>query len=453
MSQQQAPSVVRHLSVRDIRFPTSLEADGSDAVHTDPDYSCAYVVLYTDSHQEGYGLSFTIGRGTEILVRAIQSFAPLVVGQKLSDIYRNFGSFWKKLANDSQLRWLGPEKGVVHLAVGAIINALWDLWAKIEAKPLWKLLVDMEPEKLVSTLDFTYVTDAITKEEVLEILRSHESGKAERERDLHEKGYPAYTTHAGWLGYPTEKVKRLCNECLSYGFTGFKIKVGADLEDDKRRLAVVRETVGWENTIMVDANQRWDVPQAIRWMKELAPFRPLWIEEPTSCDDVRGHAEISQALNPLGIGVATGEHCHNRVMFKQFLQSGGMQFCQIDACRMGGVNEVLLVLFLAAKLKIPVCPHAGGVGLCELVQHFMMFDYVGVTGTKENRCIEYVDHLHEHFQFPVVVKGAHYMPPTMPGFSCEIHKESLMEYEYPLGTKWRELFARGLFKDPNDPLQ
>ncbi|GAB6029296.1 Mitochondrial enolase super member 1 [Chamberlinius hualienensis] len=445
----QLPTTILDLQVKDIRFPTSLEFDGSDAVHSDPDYSCAYVVLTTDvKNVTGCGFSFTIGRGTQIVVEAILAYRQFVVGQKIYDIYNSFGQFWRRLTNESQLRWLGPEKGVVHLAVGAIVNALWDLWAKIENKPLWKLLVDMEPSKLISTLDFTYMTDAITPTEALEILEKGKPFKAQREKELLELGYPAYTTHAGWMGYSTDKVKQRCKQLIEHGFTGFKVKVGVNIDDDKRRLAAVRETIGWDKTLMVDANQAWDVPVAIDWMKQLAHYRPLWIEEPTSSDDIAGHATIAKELAPLGIGVATGEHCANRVMFKQFLQSGGMKFCQIDACRIGGVNEVLLVILLAAKLKIWVCPHAGGVGLCELVQHLMMFDYISVTGTSQNRVIEYVDHLHEHFKNPVIIKNGNYQVPTAAGYSSEMLPQAIADYSYPDGNKWLQLFAEGKFVRP-----
>ncbi|XP_049779925.1 mitochondrial enolase superfamily member 1-like isoform X3 [Schistocerca cancellata] len=443
---------IRTLHVRDIRFPTSLGAHGSDAMHTDPDYSCAYVIIYTDREIEGHGLTFTCGRGTEIVVQAVKSLSYLVVGQDAGDIFKDFGSFWRKLTSESQLRWVGPEKGVIHLATAAIVNALWDLWATAEHKPLWKLLVDMDPETLVSTIDFRYISDVITKEEAIQILKSKQEGKGEREEEMRTVGYPAYTTQVGWLGYSSERVRDLCREYLSQGFTCFKVKVGQNLEDDKRRCKIVREIIGWDNKLMVDANQNWDVQQAIDWMKELAEFKPLWIEEPTSPDDVLGHAAIAKALKPLGIGVATGEMCCNRVMFKQFLQAGGMQYCQIDSCRIGGVNEILSVYLMAYKLGVPVCPHAGGVGLCEMVQHLQIFDYICLSRTKENRVIEYVDQQHEHFENPTNVKHAHYIAPTAPGYSTKMKAKSAESYEYPFGHEWEKMFNEGTFQRPHAPL-
>ncbi|GLG96997.1 Mitochondrial enolase superfamily member 1 [Gryllus bimaculatus] len=440
--------VIRNLQARDIRFPTSLGAHGSDAMHTDPDYSCAYVVIYTERDVEGHGLTFTLGRGTEIVVQAINSMSSMVIGKDAAEIFQNFGAFWRQLTSESQLRWIGPEKGVVHLATAAIVNALWDLWGKVENKPVWKLLVDMEPETLVRAIDFRYITDVVTPEEALAMLKKAASGKEEREAELRRTGYPAYTTQVGWLGYTSDRVKELCAKYLAEGFTAFKVKVGQNLEDDKRRCAMVREVIGWDKVLMVDANQIWDVQQSIDWMKELAEFKPLWIEEPTSPDDVLGHAKISQALKPLGIGVATGEMCCNRVLFKQFLQSGGMQFCQIDSCRIGGVNEILSVYFMAKKLGVPVCPHAGGVGLCEMVQHLQMFDYVCLSGTKENRVVEFVDQQHEHFENPTVVKRAHYQVPIVPGYSTKLKPASAEAYEYPNGSKWQEMFSKGIFPRP-----
>jgi L-fuconate dehydratase len=428
---------VTSLTVRDIRFPTSLSGDGSDAMHLDPDYSCAYVILRTDKTDLlGHGLTFTIGRGTEVVVQAVKALEPLVVGKKLDDIYNNFGQFWKTLACHSQIRWIGPEKGVIHLATAAIINALWDLWAKIEGKPLWKLLVDMEPEKLVSVMDFRYITDALTKEEALDILKKNRPFKQKREKELLEKGFPAYTTGVGWVGYTEEKRRELCRQALSDGYTRFKAKVGTSIEEDRKRLNIIREEIGWDNLLMVDANQIWDVNQAIDWMKELADFKPLWIEEPTSPDDILGHATISKALKPFGIGVATGEHCQNRVMFKQFLQAEGLQYCQIDSCRLGGVNEILSVILMAAKFGVPVCPHAGGVGLCEYVQHLSMWDFVAVSGSMENRMTEYVPHLNEHYAHPAVCKKGRYIAPQTAGYGCQMKEESLKRYEFPNGTYW-----------------
>jgi L-fuconate dehydratase len=422
--------LIRRLRVRDIRFPTSRELDGSDAMNPDPDYSAAYVVLETDGLHEGHGLTFTIGRGNEIVCAAVRALAPLVVGRTLESFTTDMAGFWRHITGDSQLRWIGPEKGAIHLATAAVVNAVWDLWAKVEGKPLWRLLADMTPPQLVACADFRYITDALTPDEALEILGRNEPTKRERIAALVAEGYPAYTTSAGWLGYPDDKIRRLCREACDAGFTHVKMKVGRDVEDDVRRCAIVRGILGPDRKLMLDANQWWDVAQAIAHMKRLAPFRPWWIEEPTSPDDALGHAAIARELNPLGIGVATGEHCANRILFKQFMQAGGMQFCNLDACRLGGVNECLAVMLLAAKFGVPVCPHAGGVGLCEYVQHLSMWDYVACSGTMESRVIEYVDHLHEHFVHPVRVERARYMPPTEPGYSIEIKSESLDRYEF-----------------------
>ena len=434
------PITVTDIIVRDIRFPTSSLLDGSDAMNTDPNYSAAYVVLRTNGHKgvEGHGLTFTIGRGNELCAAAINALKPLIIGSTIEPA-TDMGSFWKRLTSDSQLRWVGPEKGVIHLATAAIVNAMWDLYAKLEQKPLWKLLVDMSPEQIVSCIPFSYITDALTPDEALEILRRNESTKDQRERQMRESGYPAYTTSAGWLGYSDEKMRMLVREGLDQGWTHFKMKVGRNLNDDVRRARIIREEIGWERKLMMDANQVWDVSEAIRWMKELAAFQPHWIEEPTSPDDVLGHARIARAIEP--IGVATGEHCQNRVMFKQLLQAGAISFCQIDSCRLGGVNEVLAVLLIAAKFGVPVCPHAGGVGLCEYVQHISLFDFIAVSASLENRIVEYVDHLHEHFVSPVVMKGDRYMPPCTPGYSIEMKPESLERYEFPSGEVWK---ANGL---------
>ncbi|XP_074132275.1 mitochondrial enolase superfamily member 1 isoform X2 [Sminthopsis crassicaudata] len=377
---------ITRLSVHDVRFPTSLGGHGSDAMHTDPDYSAAYVIIETDAKDglKGYGITFTLGKGTEVVVCAIKALSYHVLNKDLGDIVRDFRGFYRQLTSDGQLRWIGPEKGVVHLATAAVLNALWDLWAKQEGKPLWKLLVDMDSKQLISCIDFRYITDALTEEEAYEILQKGRIGKKQREEQMLECGYPAYTTSCAWLGYSDQQLKQLCNEALKQGWTRFKVKVGADLEDDIRRCRVIRDIIGPEKVLMVDANQRWDVPEAIEWMLKLAEFKPLWIEEPTSPDDVLGHATISKALAPLGIGVATGEQCQNRVIFKQLLQAEALQFLQIDSCRLGSVNENLSVLLMAKKFQIPVCPHAGGVGLCELVQHLIIFDYISVSGSLEN---------------------------------------------------------------------
>jgi L-fuconate dehydratase len=430
------PVTITGATARDIRFPTSRALDGSDAMNPDPDYSAAYVVLHTDRPGlSGHGLTFTIGRGNELCVAAIHALEHLVVGRTLESIAADMGGFWRAITGDSQLRWVGPEKGVIHLATAALVNAAWDLWAKAEGKPLWKLLADLTPEQLVRCVDFRYITDAITPDEALALLHRLAPTRAAREAELRERGYPAYTTSTGWLGYSDEKVRRLCGEALAQGFTHFKIKVGVSLEDDLRRAKLMRDTIGPDRKLMMDANQVWDVGPAIANMRELAAFDPWWIEEPTSPDDVLGHAAIARAIAP--IGVATGEHVQNRMIFKQLLQANAIQFCQIDACRLGGVNEVLAVLLMAAKFGVPVCPHAGGVGLCEYVQHLSMFDYIAVSGSLENRVIEYVDHLHEHFLDPVAIKEGRYMPPSMPGYSIEMRPESLDEFEYGIGAAWR----------------
>ncbi|HEY6243629.1 MAG TPA: L-fuconate dehydratase [Pyrinomonadaceae bacterium] len=427
-------TVIKDIIVRDIRFPTSNSLDGSDAMNVNPNYSAAYVVLKTDSEQEGHGLTFTIGRGNELCVAAIEALKPLVVGLTI-DSGVDMGAVWKHLTSDSHLRWVGPEKGVIHLATAAVVNALWDLYARVEGKPLWKLLADMTPEQIVSCVPFSYISDALTPEEALAILQRHESTKQQRIDNLLALGYPAYTTSAGWLGYSDEKVRVLVREGIERGWTHFKMKVGRNLKDDLRRARLIRDEIGWDRKLMMDANQVWEVSEAIRYIKELAQFRPYWIEEPTSPDDVLGHARIARAIEP--IGVATGEHCQNRVMFKQLMQAGAISFCQIDSCRLGGVNEVLAVLLMAAKFGVPVCPHAGGVGLCEYVQHLSMFDYIAVSACLERRIVEYVDHLHEHFVTPVVMNGDRYMPPMEPGYSIEMKAESLARYEYPNGEAWK----------------
>uniref|UniRef100_A0A8B9LVK2 Collectin subfamily member 12 n=1 Tax=Astyanax mexicanus TaxID=7994 RepID=A0A8B9LVK2_ASTMX len=369
---------ITKLSVSDVRFPTSLEQHGSDAMHTDPDYSVVYVVIETDGGLKGYGITFTIGRGTEIVVCAVEALSALVIGKSLEDIVSDFRSFYRLLTSDGQMRWIGPEKGVIQLATAAILNAIWDMWARAEGKPLWKLLVDMEPKQLIRCIDFRYLSDALTEQEALESQR----GKAEQ---MLKEGYPAYTTSCAWLGYSDEQLTELCSAALAEGWTKFKVKVGADLQDDIRRCSLIRKMIGPEKTLMIDANQRWDVAEAITWVTKLAEFCPLWIEEPTCPDDILGHAAISKALAPLGIGVATGEQCHNRVMFKQFLQASALQFVQIDSCRVGSVNENLATILMAAKFKVPVCPHAGGVGLCELVHHLSIFDYISVSASLDNR--------------------------------------------------------------------
>lgn len=427
------------LRVIDVRFPTSATLDGSDAMNPDPDYSAAYVILDTDRRDgvAGHGLTFTIGRGTEIITAAVEALRPLVVGQRIAAFTAAPGAFWKHLTGDSQLRWIGPEKGAIHLATAAVVNALWDLWAKLERKPLWKLLSDLSPAQIVELVDWRYLTDALTPAEGQAMLEALAPTRPAREAEMIHEGYPAYTTSAGWLGYSDEKIRRLCREALDLGFTHFKIKVGADLADDIRRAGIVRDAIGPDRTFMIDANQRWDVGPAVEWTKALAFARPIWIEEPTSPDDILGHAAIAHALLPLGIGVATGEHCHNRVMFKQLMQAGAISYCQIDSCRLGGVNEVVAVLLLAAKFGVPVCPHAGGVGLCEYVQHESIFDYIAVSGSLDGRVVEYVDHLHEHFVSPCVVGRGRYRAPTTPGTSATMKPAALEEFAYPTGTFWR----------------
>jgi L-fuconate dehydratase len=422
--------------IRDIRFPTSLQMDGSDALNLG-DYSATYVTLETDGGLSGDGLTFTNGRGNEIVVAAVHALKHHVVGKRLNEITANFRELYRDLTVDKQLRWLGPEKGILHMATGALINAIWDLWAKRDGKPIWKLLVDMTPEQIVSVIDFSYITDVLTPDEALHLLRGEEGGKASREAEIRRDGFPAYTTSTGWLGYPDEKVRRLCREAIAAGWTAFKMKVGLNLEDNIRRAALMREEIGPERILMMDANQCWDVGEAIRQMKALARFNPWWIEEPTSPDDVLGHATIARAIAP--VRVAAGEVVHNRVMFKQFLQARGIDFLQVDSCRMGGLNEVLSVLLMAAKFGVPVCPHAGGVGLCEYVQHISIFDYIAVSGTMEDRVCEYVDHLHEHFVDPCVIRNARYVAPARPGYSITMKNESLETYEYPAGRVWREL--------------
>jgi L-fuconate dehydratase len=412
----------------DVRFPTSRNLDGSDAMNPDPDYSAAYVILETDGPHEGHGLTFTIGRGNEICVAAIEALAPLVVGLEMTWVAEDMGRFWRRVTGDSQLRWIGPEKGAIHLAAGAVVNAVWDLWAKLEGKPVWRLVAEMSPEDFVRCIDFRYITDCITREEALAMLREREAGKAERIAALLAEGYPCYTTSAGWLGYGDAKLRRLCREAVDAGFRHIKMKVGRDLDDDIRRLRIAREECGPGVRLMIDANQVWEVGEAIDWVRALAFAEPWFIEEPTSPDDVEGHRAIREGVAP--VQVATGEMCQNRIVFKQLIMRRAIDVVQIDACRLGGVNEVLAVLLMAAKHGLPVCPHAGGVGLCEYVQHLSMIDFVCVAGTREGRVIEYVDHLHEHFVDPCVIEGAAYMPPARPGFSIEMKRESLAQYRH-----------------------
>ncbi|MFF0145571.1 L-fuconate dehydratase [Amycolatopsis sulphurea] len=424
------------LEVHDIRFPTSRELDGSDAMNPDPDYSAAYVELRTDDGPDGYGLAFTIGRGNDVQAAAIRALAPLVVGRAVPEDAQGLGALSAELVGDSQFRWLGPEKGVAHMAIGAVVNAAWDLAARRAELPVWRFAAGMTPEELVSLVDFRYLSDALTEQEALDILREAEPGRAERIAKLEAEGYRAYSTSPGWLGYSDAKLVRLARQAVADGFGMIKLKVGGRLEDDVRRMKLVRETVGPEVGIAVDANQRWDVATAVSWMTELAPFDPYWIEEPTSPDDVLGHAAIAKALAP--IRVATGEHVQNRVVFKQLLQADAIKVLQLDAARVGGVNENLAILLLAAKFGVPVCPHAGGVGLCELVRHLSLLDFVAVSGNDEDRAIEWVDHLHEHFTDPAVVRDGRYLAPVAPGFSARMHDATLRRFRFPDGPEWTD---------------
>lgn len=422
------------VQVIDLRFPTSRDAIGSDAVNTSPDYSAAYCILETNHDLKGYGLTFTLGRGTELCVEALRYLSKFAIGRTLSSITDNFAAFFRELTGDSQFRWLGPEKGVIHLATAALLNGVWDLYARHEGKPLWQLLADMDEEQIVRAIDFHYITDALTPDEARQILRKSRAGMDERLTLLKEKGYPAYTTSAGWIGFDDEKIGRLCDEALAEGWTHFKLKVGGDRADDMRRARLVRAKIGDHNKLMFDANQIWDVDEAIDRIRELSVLNPWWMEEPTSPDDVLGHARIRRETT---VRVATGEHCQNRVIFKQLMQAGAIDVCQIDSCRLAGVNENLAVILMAAKFNIPVCPHAGGVGLCEYVQHLSAFDYLRVSATLEDRVTEFVDHLHEHFVDPVRVKNGRYLLPMKPGYSIEIFPETLRDYSYPDGKVWR----------------
>ena len=424
------------LEVQDIRFPTSRELDGSDAMNPDPDYSAAYVVLRTDDGPSGYGFTFTIGRGNDVQAAAIHALEALVAGREVPEDATALAALSATLVGDSQLRWLGPEKGVAHMAVGAVVNAAWDLAARRAERPLWRFLAEMSPEQIAGLIDFRYLSDALTERDAVDILRAAEPGKAERIEKLLARGYPAYTTTPGWLGYSDAKLVRLAKQAVTDGFDMIKLKVGASLDDDLRRMRLAREAVGDGVRVAVDANQRWDVGAAIEWMTALAPFDPYWIEEPTSPDDVLGHAAIANALAP--IKVATGEHVQNRVIFKQLLQANAISVLQLDASRVGGVNENVAILLLAAKFGVPVCPHAGGVGLCELVRHLAMFDYVAVSGSDTDRAVEWVDHLHEHFTDPALVRDGRYVTPTAPGFSAQMRDGTLTRFRFPDGPEWRQ---------------
>ena len=426
--------VITGVRVIDLRFPTSREHIGSDAVNKDPDYSAAYCIVETNAGIQGHGLTFTLGRGTDLVAQALSYLTRYVINRTLSSLTEDMCAFSRQLTDDSQFRWLGPEKGVIHLATGALVNAVWDLYARVEKKPLWQLLSDLEPAQLLKAVDFRYVDDALTPDEALNILVRARSGRAERLAHLHKQGYPAYTTSVGWFGYSEEKIRRLSREALAEGWTHFKLKVGGDPVEDLRRGHIVREEIGWTNKLMVDANQKWGVLEAIDRTRALAELKPWWMEEPTNPDDILGHARIRREVPD--VRIATGEHCHNRVMFKQFLQAQALDVVQLDSCRVGGVNENLAILLLAAKFGVPVCPHAGGVGLCEYVQHLSIFDYLSVSASLENRVIEFVDHLHEHFVTPIHIRAGHYQVPLEPGYSIEIRKESLSRFAYPEGEVW-----------------
>ena len=424
---------ITHITVSDIRFPTSLQQDGSDALNLG-DYSATYVVLGTDAGLEAHGLTFTNGRGNEIVVAAVHALKHHVLGRQLDEVVTHMRSLYRDLTVDKQLRWLGPEKGILHMATGALLNAVWDLWARREGKPLWKLLVDLSPEQLVSAIDFSYITDVLTPDDAVAMLHASRSGSERREAEMRADGYPAYTTSTGWLGYPDDKVRRLCREAIAQGWTAFKMKVGQNLQDNLRRAAIMREELGPDRRLMMDANQCWDVDEAITQMRALARFDPWWIEEPTSPDDILGHARIAREIAP--IAVATGEVCQNRVMFKQLLQADAIRYVQVDSCRMGGINEALAVVLMAHTFRKPVCPHAGGVGLCEYVQHLSIFDYIAVSGSLQDRVCEYVDHLHEHFVDPCITRRDRYVVPERPGSSIEIAAQSLTDYAFPHGSVW-----------------
>lgn len=425
---------ITRIATYDIRFPTSQKLDGSDAMNESPDYSAAYVVLHVDNGPDGHGMTFTIGRGNEICCLAIRSVAELLVGREVEGLFADMGAVWKLVTGDSQLRWTGPEKGVIHLAAAAVMNAVWDMYGKHAGRPVWRLLAEMPPADLVALVDWRYLSDALPPAEALERLQEQSPHRTARIAEMERHGYPAYTTSAGWLGYRDDKIRALIENAVADGWTHFKMKVGANIEDDCRRAGLIRDLIGNERHLMMDANQVWGVDEAISNMARLSEFAPWWIEEPTSPDDILGHTRIAQSVAP--VQVATGEHCHNAVMFKQFLQAGGMGICQVDSCRLAGPNEILAVMLMADKFGIPVCPHAGGVGLCELIQHMSFVDYIAVSGRQDDRVLEYVDHLHEHFVDPVRTEGGRYLPPQQPGFSVEMKAESIARYRYPDGAVW-----------------
>lgn len=428
-------TTITHLTTHDLRARTSKFLHGSDANHPDPDYSAAYVVLHTDGPHSGHGMTFTIGKGNELCCAAIEALGEVVVGRRLADITDSMGAFWRSVTNHSQLRWLGPDKGVIHLATAALVNAVWDLWAKDRGVPVWRLVADLEPAQFVDCIDFRYIRDEVDEDRALEMLVRRRAGRDERMAELRRDGYPAYITSAGWLGYPEHEVRRLCRDAIAAGWTSFKTKVGIDVESDRRRCEVMREEIGDQRQLMADANQVWDVRQAIDWTNELRAAELRWIEEPTHPDDVLGHAAIRRGVRP--VGVATGEHAANRLIFKQLLQAEAIDYCQIDACRLGGLNEVLAVLLLAAARDVPVCPHAGGIGLCEYVQHISVIDYLCVSGSLVDRTTEYASHLHEHFIHPVRIRNGAYVVPEEPGYSIEMRPESIAMLSYPDGAEWR----------------
>ena len=427
---------IRHARAIDLRFPTSREHIGSDAVNLDPDYSAAYCILYTDTDLCGFGLTFTLGRGTEICVLALEYLARFVQGRRLSDIVANFAAFSRQLTGDTQFRWLGPEKGVIHLAAAALLNAIWDLYARVAGKPLWQLLAAMPSAQIVNSIDFSYITDALSPAQAHEILERGCNGIEERLRLIRSSGYPAYTTSPGWMGFTDEHMRELCREAIAEGWTHVKLKVGGAPANDMRRASIMREELGPDIRIMMDANQRWDVEEAIERTRALSVFSPWWMEEPTSPDDVLGHARIRREVGT--VRIATGEHCQNRILFKQYFQADAIDVCQIDSCRLAGVNENMAVILMAAKFGVPVCPHAGGVGLCEYVQHLSIFDYLRVSCSLEDRVTEYVDHLHDHFVDPVRIVRGHYLLPELPGYSAEIKGSSIEVYSYPDGAAWAE---------------
>ena len=428
---------ITNITVKDIRFPTSKDLTGSDAIHTDPDYSATYVTIETsENNLKGYGIAFTIGKGNDIVAECIRHYIPLFRGLTFEELEKNIGKLWFDCVDHSQLRWLGPEKGVVHMAVAAIFNALWDLISKKYKKPLWRFIVDSNPEEITNWLTFKYIEDVLSQDEAFNILSENQKFKEERINTILKEGYPAYTTAAGWLGYSNEKIIKLCNEYMKLGWKHFKIKVGNNLDEDIKRLEIIRNTVGDQCSIMVDANQQWSIAQSIKHINAYKKFNLLFVEEPTSPDDVIGFRKIKNAVGD--VNLATGEACGGRIMFKQFLEIGAMDICQIDSCRLGSINEIITVLLMAHKLNVPVFPHAGGVGLCEYVQHLCMIDYVLINGQKNNKVVEYQDSLHEHFKYPCTIKNSNYMPPNDHGYSIEMKEESVKTYIYPDGDYWKK---------------